>query len=320
MQGFIVEYNREALLREVIEKMSVSELLDAIGETTDGQCYQSIDANNDGHFDPWDTFPKDPNEWADSDGDEADQCDNDPNKTTPGVCGRGTSDVDTDNDGVYCNDDNCPDVWNPDQTNSDTDIYGDAYDAFPEDGSEWSDRDGDGCGDNSDLAPDDPDAGCGVDPGITNGTYFYHTDPLGTPLAMTDESGNKVWSAQYKPFGEEHSIDTALVKNQKRLIGKEKDEETGLHYFGARYMEEEPGRFVSPDPIRAVDPQTGAPNEDILLNPQRGNLYAYGLNNPYRYVDPDGMRPKQETKEEKSEKHLKYGITKNKETIYWRDL
>jgi len=41
--------------------------------------------------------------------------------------------------------------------------------------------------------------------------------------------------------------------------------------------------------IVAVDEKTGKVNEKMLLNPQRLNRYAYGLNNPYRYVDRDGM-------------------------------
>jgi hypothetical protein len=34
--------------------------------------------------------------------------------------------------------------------------------------------------------------------------FFYHTDPAGTPLAMTDSTGMVVWKADYKPFGEGH--------------------------------------------------------------------------------------------------------------------
>ncbi len=113
---------------------------------------------------------------------------------------------------------------------------------------------------------------------------FYHTDPAGTPLAMTDTSGNVLWRADYRPFGEEQII-TETVSNNYQFVGKEKDEETGLYYFGARYMESKIGRFISPDP---VDPGTGRKNEKILRNPQKINLYAYGLNNPYRYIDPDG--------------------------------
>jgi RHS repeat-associated protein len=61
---------------------------------------------------------------------------------------------------------------------------------------------------------------------------------------------------------------------------KERDAETGLDYFGARYMSSAQGRFTSPDPVW-VTPER-------ILDPQQLNLYAYVRNNPLRYVDPDG--------------------------------
>jgi RHS repeat-associated protein len=57
--------------------------------------------------------------------------------------------------------------------------------------------------------------------------------------------------------------------------------EKGLDYFGARYFSGAQGRFTSVDPIWIT--------KERLLDPQRLNLYAYGRNNPLRYVDPDGM-------------------------------
>ncbi|MBI1811920.1 MAG: RHS domain-containing protein, partial [Nitrospirae bacterium] len=117
--------------------------------------------------------------------------------------------------------------------------------------------------------------------------FFYHTDPTGTPLAMTDASGNVVWRADYKPFGEEQSI-TGTLENNEKFVGKEKDKETGLQYFGARYMKDEIGRFVTVDPVGPVDPRTSKTNYAMLTNPQRLNRYAYSLNNPYRYLDPNG--------------------------------
>ena len=120
--------------------------------------------------------------------------------------------------------------------------------------------------------------------------YYYQTDPAGTPLSMTDSTGTVVWKADYKPFGEEYAV-TGSATNDKRFVGKEKDEETGLSYFGARYEDARIGRFTAVDPVRAVDPITGKTNEKVLLNPQRLNTYAYALNNPYRYVDPDGREP-----------------------------
>ena len=63
---------------------------------------------------------------------------------------------------------------------------------------------------------------------------------------------------------------------------KERDAETGLDYFGARYMSSAQGRFTSPDePLTFAD----------FSNPQSWNLYGYGLNNPLRYADLDGHEP-----------------------------
>jgi len=117
---------------------------------------------------------------------------------------------------------------------------------------------------------------------------FYHTDPSGTPLAISDQSGTVVWRSDNKPFGEEYKV-TADPQNKRTFVGKEKDKESGLHYFNARYMESTVGRFVSTDSVTPVDIETGALNFQILLEPQRQNLYSYGLNNPYRYTDPTGL-------------------------------
>jgi RHS repeat-associated protein len=67
---------------------------------------------------------------------------------------------------------------------------------------------------------------------------------------------------------------------RSRCTGKERDSETGLDYFGARYMSSAQGRFTTPDPLMA---------SARASNPQTWNRYAYTLNNPLRYVDPDGM-------------------------------
>ena len=61
---------------------------------------------------------------------------------------------------------------------------------------------------------------------------------------------------------------------------KERDAETGLDYFGARYYSGAQGRFTSPDPV--------ALKANRLLDPQRLNLYSYTRNNPLISVDPDG--------------------------------
>ncbi len=106
--------------------------------------------------------------------------------------------------------------------------------------------------------------------GAAEQVFFYHTDPAGTPQSITDSSGTVVWKADYKPFGEENSI-TGSAANNKRFVGKEKDEETGLSYFGARYEDAKTGRFTAVDPVGAVDSSTSRTNEKMLLEPQRLN-------------------------------------------------
>jgi RHS repeat-associated protein len=66
------------------------------------------------------------------------------------------------------------------------------------------------------------------------------------------------------------------------FCGKERDTETGLDNLIARYYSGAQGRFTSPD-----EPLLAQREED----PQSWNLYAYGLNNPLKFVDPDGHEP-----------------------------
>jgi len=67
----------------------------------------------------------------------------------------------------------------------------------------------------------------------------------------------------------------------QKFTGKERDGETGLDYFEARYMSAAQGRFTSPDPGNA-----GA----FTSNPQSWNAYSYVVNNPLKYTDPHGLR------------------------------
>ena len=127
----------------------------------------------------------------------------------------------------------------------------------------------------------------GVGAAFAEQVTYYHTDVAGTPLAISDAAGQRVWEADYKPFGEEFSASGSAV-NDRRFVGKEKDEETGLNYFGARYLSAGTGRFLAADPVRAVDGYSGRINASLLVEPQRQNTYTYSLNNPYRYADPDG--------------------------------
>jgi len=66
-----------------------------------------------------------------------------------------------------------------------------------------------------------------------------------------------------------------------RTSGKERDSESGLDYFEARYYGSALGRFTSPDPVFA--------SADHLTDPQMWNEYAYVRNNPLRLTDPTGL-------------------------------
>ncbi|HHH43046.1 MAG TPA: hypothetical protein ENK49_02825, partial [Gammaproteobacteria bacterium] len=106
---------------------------------------------------------------------------------------------------------------------------------------------------------------------------YYHNDPLGSPLAATDEYGNGLWSERYRPFGDRVVKDAKAGDNRMWYTGKPQDTATGLSYYGARYYDPVVGRFMAIDPIGFQDG-----------NLHSFNRYAYANNNPYRFVDPDG--------------------------------
>jgi RHS repeat-associated protein len=68
------------------------------------------------------------------------------------------------------------------------------------------------------------------------------------------------------------------------FTGKERDTESGLDYFGARYYSSNMGRWMSPD---WADKPEAVPYSD-LMNPQSLNLYGYVNNNPLSRADADG--------------------------------
>lgn len=104
----------------------------------------------------------------------------------------------------------------------------------------------------------------------------------------------------YFPFGEEvpeRGVSYGDAALKVKFTGKERDGETGLDYFGARYMSATMGRWTSPDEFFGgpSDPVGTTPAAKIrplpfadIHNPQSINKYGYVLGNPVRYTDPDG--------------------------------
>jgi RHS repeat-associated protein len=118
------------------------------------------------------------------------------------------------------------------------------------------------------------------------------TDHLGSTRLVLNGSGTVVGCHDYVPFGEEIAAGTggrgscygaADTVNQK-FTGKERDVETGLDYFGARYLSSAQGRWTSPDWSAAPQPVPYA----SLGDPQTLNLYAYVRNSPLGRADADG--------------------------------
>lgn len=127
----------------------------------------------------------------------------------------------------------------------------------------------------------------------TSGPEFLTGDHLGSVRLVTDGAGAVKQRRDYGPFGEEleTASRTAILGygtggQRHRFTGKERDLETGLDYFGARYMSAAQGRFTSPDAVN--HPSVSKNPIAFLSNPQRWNGYGYVSNNPLRLVDPDG--------------------------------
>lgn len=109
--------------------------------------------------------------------------------------------------------------------------------------------------------------------------FYFFSDHLGSARVVTNASGSIVEDSDFYPFGGERVVVDSLDNNYK-FTGKERDTESGLDYFGARYHASTLGRFVTPDPF--------LPSAKVD-DPQSWNRYAYARNNPLRYIDPDGL-------------------------------
>jgi RHS repeat-associated protein len=109
-------------------------------------------------------------------------------------------------------------------------------------------------------------------------TQFVHADHLGSTRLLTSMTQSIVDSLDYLPFGEQTAGDTGTTH---KFTSKERDSESNLDNFGARYDSSSMGRFMSPDPMGNYFADGGYP--------QSWNMYSYALNNPLSFIDPTGM-------------------------------
>ena len=126
--------------------------------------------------------------------------------------------------------------------------------------------------------PDDPQAGYGYIPNDTTKeeTFFYHSDHLGSTSYITDDHANITQYDAYLPYGEllvdEHSSSENLPY---KFNGKQFDEETGLYYYGARYLNPMTSLWYGVDPLAEKYVTTSG--------------YIHTLDNPIKLVDTDGQ-------------------------------
>ncbi|GAB6963590.1 hypothetical protein JCM17724A_23390 [Prevotella fusca JCM 17724] len=125
--------------------------------------------------------------------------------------------------------------------------------------------------------PDDPQAGYGYIPNDTTKeeTFFYHSDHLGSTSYITDDHANITQYDAYLPYGEllvdEHSSSEKLPY---KFNGKQFDEETGLYYYGARYVNPIASIWYGVDRLAEKYSQLSS--------------FSYCAGNPIKYVDLKG--------------------------------
>jgi RHS repeat-associated protein len=117
----------------------------------------------------------------------------------------------------------------------------------------------------------------------TNTVHYFFSDHLGSTSLVTNATGAMPPESEsdYYPYGGEIVVSSPTVQDQNyKFTGKERDSESGLDNFGARYDASALGRFMTTDPVVITT--------ERLMNPQQLNLYAYVANNPLRFIDPTG--------------------------------
>lgn len=108
--------------------------------------------------------------------------------------------------------------------------------------------------------------------------FWYHPDYLGNVDLVTERDGKTYEFFTYNPWGEEmhqYNANTFSFSSPYRFNSKEKDAETGLYYYGARYYDPKVSIWLSVDPKAHWYPGHSP--------------YNFSLNNPINLVDPNGQ-------------------------------
>src|SRR5262249_46893858 len=108
---------------------------------------------------------------------------------------------------------------------------------------------------------------------------FQLGNHVGSSVLEVDEAARMISYEEYHPYGTTAYCSGAsaaeVSRKRYRYTGKERDEDTGLHYYAARYYASWLGRWTAADPAGLVD----GPNR-----------YGYVKSNPVRFLDPTGTQ------------------------------
>ncbi|NID17236.1 RHS repeat domain-containing protein [Luteibacter yeojuensis] len=118
---------------------------------------------------------------------------------------------------------------------------------------------------------------CGNSSVAAETVTYYYTSPQGTVLATTDEAGNVLSTADYRPYGGQV---LGVAEPGPGYTGHIYDLDSGLVYMQARYYDPDIGRFMSVDPLSSE-----------LANLLNVDDYAYASDNPVVNWDPTGLCP-----------------------------
>jgi RHS repeat-associated protein len=116
-----------------------------------------------------------------------------------------------------------------------------------------------------------------------SGDYYYLSDHLGSPWALTNEQGEGAVRYRYEPYGRlasETPFTTGgpVPYNPILLGGQYLDRSTGLYKQGLRYYDPSVGRWTQKDPL------------NLFQDPKQGNRYAYAGADPVNNSDPSGQQ------------------------------
>lgn len=126
--------------------------------------------------------------------------------------------------------------------------------------------------------------------GLNAKIQYIHGDHLSGSNVISGVLGNIEEITDYFPFGKiRFDLTAGSSKESRKFTGHNFDQETDLTYAKARYFDGKTAKFFSQDPA-VISLMNEKDKEELLSNPQMLNSYSYAVNNPLKYVDPDGKK------------------------------